>query len=199
MGKTRIDDAFASGDFGALAFEHAPVGIVITENRVIRGCNPAFAEMFGYGPRELFNTSFEPLYPSTEEFAKIRDRGIKALRETNQYWDERVMARKDGSLFWTRVRGQSLTPDDPLARAVWTFADLSEYRAYQPLTRREREIVGFLSEGHTSKEIARVLDISHRTVEVYRARLHKKFGVANTNALLSAMSGIPHERIFSSN
>lgn len=197
MGKTRIDTAFASGDFAALAFEHAPIGIVVTENRVIRGCNPAFAAMFGYSCDALRDMSFEPLYPSHDEFVKIRDRGVKALRATNQYWDERVMARRDGTLFWTRVRGHSLTPDEPLQRAVWSFADLSEHRSYQPLTKREREIVGLLSEGQTSKEIARALDISHRTVEVYRARLHKKFGVANTNALLSAMSGVPQERIFS--
>ncbi|WP_239113518.1 helix-turn-helix transcriptional regulator [Shimia biformata] len=208
MGKTRIDAidgigtcdtidrAFATGDLAALAYEHSPVGIVVTESRVIRACNPAFAVMFGYDRDDLIDQSFEFLYPTHDEFVKIRDRGVQALRETNTYWDERVMARKDGTLFWTRVRGHSLTQENPLARAVWTFADLSGHRPYHPLTPREHEVVGLLSEGRTSKEIARVLDISHRTVEVYRARLHKKFGVSNTNALLSAMSGVPQAHIF---
>lgn len=197
MGKTRIDEAFEAGDLAVLAFEHSPVGLVVTANRVIRACNPEFERMFGYGAGELKDQLFEALYPNPEEFVKIRDRGVEDLKKTNTYWDERVMARKDGTLFWCRVRGHSLTPDDPLRRAVWSFADLSGHRPYQPLTKREREIVNLLAEGMTSKEIARVLGNSPRTVEVHRARLQKKFGVTNTNALLHAMSGVPAERIVS--
>ena len=106
------------------------------------------------------------------------------------------MMRKNASLFWCRTRGHSLTPEgDPLGRAVWSFADLSGHRPYQPLTPRERDVVNLLAEGLTSKEIARELEISPRTVEVHRAKLQKKFAVTNTNALLQAMSGVPPERI----
>lgn len=196
MGKIRIEDAFADGRFAELVFDHAPVGLVVTELRVIRACNPEFERMFGYGPGELTDKSFEVLYPSKEEFAKIRNRGVDDLKATNTYWDERVMARKDGSLFWCRTRGHTLTPEnDPLGRAVWSFADLSAHRPYQPLTKREQEVVTLLGEGQTSKEIARELNISPRTVEVHRANLQKKFGVTNTNALLQAMSGVPPGRI----
>lgn len=196
MGKTRTDQAFADKDFATLAFEFSPVGLVITESRIIRACNAEFERMFGYGPGELNDQSFQVLYPTRDEFTKIRDRGIDDLRRTNTYWDERIMARKDGSLFWCRTRGHSLTPEnDPLGRAVWSFADLSGHRPYQPLTPREREVVNLLAEGLTSKEIARELEISPRTVEVHRAKLQKKFGVTNTNALLHAMSGVPPERI----
>ncbi len=134
MGKTRIEEAFAAGELAELAFEFAPIGLVVTENRVIRECNASFARMFGYEREELCDQSFEKLYPTHQEFARIRDCGVEALRETNSYWDERVMARADGSLFWCRVRGHSLTRDNPLGRAVWSFADLSEHRPYHPLT-----------------------------------------------------------------
>ena len=125
----RIEDSFRDGRFGDLAFLHAPVGLVVTENRVIRDCNHTFAEMFGYVREDLQNRVFSILYPTDAEFDNIRDRGVDALRRTNTYWDERIMARKDGSLFWCRVRGHSFTPDEPLMRAVWSFADLSgDYR-----------------------------------------------------------------------
>ena len=100
------------------------------------------------------------------------------------------MARKDGGLFWCRVRGHSFTPDEPLMRAVWSFADLSEIRPYRELTRREREIVSLLADGLTSKEIALKLELSYRTVEVYRAKLLKKFGVANTSALFQSLASL---------
>ena len=176
-----------------LAFEHAPVGLVVTESRIIRACNPRFAEMFGYRRDELLDQSFMVLYPSLEEFVRIRDVGLEPLKRSNRYSDERIMARRDGSLFWCRVRGHSLTrDDDPLRRAVWSFADLSETRVVMDLTTRERQIVMHLGEGRTSKEIARMLSISPRTVEAYRAKLLKKCGAANVAALLSHLSSMPH-------
>lgn len=45
------------------------------------------------------------------------------------------------------------------------------------LTPREREIVPLIVAGATSKEIARVLSISHRTVEFYRQSVFRKLGV----------------------
>lgn len=194
----RIDEAFAEGRFAELAFAHAPVGLVVTENRVIRDCNHAFGDMFGYARADLQGQLFAILYPSDEEFVNIRDRGVKQLRETNRYWDERIMARKDGTQFWCRVRGHSFTPEEPLARAVWSFADLSAERPYFPLTRREREILSHLSDGLTSKEIARQLDLSHRTVEVYRAKLLRKFGVNNTGGLFHSLGGIDGDHVVSS-
>lgn len=175
-----------------LAFEFAPVGLVVTESRVIRACNPLFAEMFGYDREELVNSSFAILYPSIEEFVRIRDVGVEPLKRSNRYSDERIMARKDGTLFWCRVRGHSLTRDgDPLRRAVWSFADLSQTRPVLDLSTRERQIVMHLGEGRTSKEIARMLSISPRTVEAYRARLLKKCGAANVAELLSHLSSMP--------
>lgn len=182
----------ASGDFTSLAFEFAPIGLVVTESRVIRECNPAFAQMFGFSVGELRDQSFAILYPSFEEFVKIRDVGVEPLKRENRYSDERIMARKDGSLFWCRVRGHSLTPDDdPLRRAVWSIADLSETRQVSALSPRERQIVMHLGEGRTSKEIARILSISPRTIESYRARLLKKYNAHNVAELLSHLSSMP--------
>jgi len=176
-----------------LAFEHAPIGLVLTESRVIKACNPAFAEMFGYARAELIERSFAILYPSHEEFVQVRDVGVEPLRKTNKYSDERIMARKDGSLFWCRVRGHSLTrEDDPLRRAVWSFADLSQSRPVLGFSARERQIVMHLGEGRTSKDIARVLKISPRTVEAYRARLLRKFAANNVAELLAHLGGMPH-------
>ena len=187
------DQAFSNADFSELAFMEAPIGLVVTENRVIRDCNIEFARMFAYHRKELVSQSFALLYPSAEEFISIRDKGVDELRQTNRYWDERVMARKDGQLFWCRVRGKSLTQENPLQRAVWSFADISTVRPYQALSVRERQVVMMMAEGQTSKEMARHLGLSYRTVEIYRARLLKKFGVSNAAALLSSVSGVIQE------
>lgn len=47
------------------------------------------------------------------------------------------------------------------------------------LTSRESEVMLLVIAGHTNKEIARQLDISHRTVEIHRARVMEKTGATN--------------------
>lgn len=47
------------------------------------------------------------------------------------------------------------------------------------LTGREREVMELAIEGLSNKEIARKLSISHRTVEIHKARVMKKAGAGN--------------------
>lgn len=47
------------------------------------------------------------------------------------------------------------------------------------LTEREREVMALAVSGHPNKEIARHLDISHRTVEIHKAKIMHKTGAAN--------------------
>jgi DNA-binding NarL/FixJ family response regulator len=55
---------------------------------------------------------------------------------------------------------------------------------YGRLTAREREVFHLIAEGHTTKEIARKLDISAKTAENHRARVLDKVGVRNTAELV---------------
>jgi DNA-binding NarL/FixJ family response regulator len=49
--------------------------------------------------------------------------------------------------------------------------------AYSVLTPRERQILQMLAEGRTAKEIARALDISHKTVHAFRSQIMTKTGI----------------------
>lgn len=174
-----------------LAFTHAPIGLVLLEHRVIRAANLRFAEMFR-GPVGAFEgMQMARLYPSVEDYQRIGERGLAVLRESPSYDDERIMQRLDGQQFWARGRGRSLTPDDPFARSVWSFSDLSEARPVVHLTPREREVAMMTGKGLTSKEIGRALDLSYRTVEQHRARLLQKFEARNLAELVARVSGMP--------
>jgi two-component system nitrate/nitrite response regulator NarL len=56
--------------------------------------------------------------------------------------------------------------------------------AVPPLTRREKEVLGFIAQGHTSQDIADRLFLSALTVETHRRNLLAKFEVNNTAALI---------------
>ena len=172
-------------------FLHAPVGMCISENRVIQRCNDALAAMFGYTREHLEGLSFLALYPTMDEFLRTGDRIIPIMNAKGRYSDERIMRRASGELFWCHVTGHSMKAQEPLGPGIWTFEDVSEKRPVTAeLTPREREIAALLVEGKTSKSIARQIDLSPRTVEMHRAKLMRKFSASTSSELVHKLVGI---------
>jgi two-component system, NarL family, nitrate/nitrite response regulator NarL len=63
-------------------------------------------------------------------------------------------------------------------------AALSQRQQQPVITPREREVLGWVAQGLTSKEIARKLTIDPRTVDVHRANIRQRFGLDSSAALL---------------
>jgi DNA-binding CsgD family transcriptional regulator len=177
------------------AFELAPIGLVLSRDRLILDCNEQLLAIFE-APRELLiGRSFEVLYPTHDEFERTGERIVASLDATGFYADDRVMKRLGRSgrgpeLFWCHVTGRALDPRQPHAAGIWAFEDLSSKRALKvEFTAREREIAALLIDGLTSKLIGKRLAISPRTVDVYRARLMRKVGAATTPELVHKLLG----------
>lgn len=189
MNETQSEESLPPDDV-LLAFAMAPIGLLVSRNRVIQSYNQAFCDIFRADSGSLRGTSLEQLYPSRQEFQHIGERALVAMREHGLYSDERIMRACTGELFWCHVSGRALLRDDPFATAVWMFEDLSSVRPVRTkLTSREREVAQFLVSGMSSKLIARELSIGHRTVEAHRARLMRKFEVATTGELIAKLIG----------
>jgi PAS domain S-box-containing protein len=176
-----------------LAFDYAPVGMVLSRQRIILDCNQRVCEIFGTERETLIGQSFALLYPSTDEFERIGARISSLMGTHSTYADDRIMRRvgghHQGELFWCHVTGRALDPTQPLGPGIWTFEDLSAHRPVRTgLTAREREVAARLLEGLTSKEIGKALSISHRTVEIYRARLMRKYQAATTAELVHKLT-----------
>ena len=171
-----------------LAFEMAPVGLVISRNRTMVDCNRHVCEMFGASRELLIGQSFQILYPSPDEYERLGARMAPILNARGHYADNRIMKRANGETFWCHVSGRALDRNDPHASGIWSFEDLSAQRPVRAeLTAREREVAARLLDGMTSKEIGRALDISHRTVEIYRARLMRKYGASTAADLVQKL------------
>lgn len=170
------------------AFEQAPIGLVLSRQRLMVDANRELLAMFRAEREQVVGWSFEVLYPTPEEFQRTGERITARLDAQGRYADERVMKRMDGELFWCHVTGRTLDPAEPHASGIWTFEDLSSRRVLKvEFTAREREIAALLVEGLTSKGIGRRLTISPRTVDVYRARLMRKVGAATTPELVNKL------------
>ena len=168
-----------------LAFEMAPVGMILSRNRAMVDCNHHVCEMFGFSRELLLGQSFQMLYPSADEFERTGARITPIMNRQGSYADDRIMKRANGELFWCHVSGRALNRDAPHESGIWSFEDLSSQRAVKAeLTGREREVAARLLEGLTSKEIGKTLNISHRNVEIYRARLMRKYGASTAADLV---------------
>lgn len=169
-----------------LAFELAPVGLVLSRHRTMVDCNQAVCDMFGTSRSQLVGQSFQILYPSADEYERTGARIAPILNTQGSYADDRVMKRVDGRFkgetFWCHVTGRALNRNDPHEAGIWTFEDLSARRPVKAeLTPREREVAALVMDGQTAKAMGKTLGISPRTVEIYRAKLMRKYG-ASTSA-----------------
>lgn len=59
-------------------------------------------------------------------------------------------------------------------------------RNARPLSRREIEIADMIRKGLSSRKIAELLEISHRSVELHRYNIRKKLGLVGTSVNLAA-------------
>ena len=172
-----------------LAFDLAPLGLALSRDRIMIDCNQALCEMFGADRDQLVGQSFQVLYHSADEFERMGERIVPLLKRGMTYADDRIMKRWGGRLagetFWCHVTGRALDPGQPHSAGIWSFEDLSSRRPVSAdLTPREREVAALLMDGLTSKEIGKALAISHRTVEIHRARLMRKYQAHSTPDLV---------------
>ncbi|MGO3892287.1 MAG: LuxR C-terminal-related transcriptional regulator [Paenalcaligenes sp.] len=175
-----------------LAFEMAPIGLVISRHRTIVECNQRVCEIFQTTRDILVGQSFLTLYPSADEFERLGLRIPPIMNATGLYSDSRIMKRSTGQFFWCHVTGRAFDREKPHDAGIWSFEDISEQRPISEhhLTGREREVAARVLEGKSAKVIGKELGISHRTVEIYRSRLMQKFGASSTADLIQKMLSV---------
>ncbi|MDH2239461.1 LuxR C-terminal-related transcriptional regulator [Pigmentiphaga sp. GD03639] len=169
----------------ALASLFSPVPTCLTTRRSVLWCNDRFAELLDYELPEISGQSLRSFYDNESEYDARGRQGIVAFAasphcETIVHWRTRT-----GSALLIKAFGRSLDAKDPFAKMVWALYPAQQDTSMGGLPRRQKEVLALLRKGLTSKEIARTLQISPRTVEKHRAQLLERAGVANTAALIS--------------
>jgi diguanylate cyclase (GGDEF)-like protein/PAS domain S-box-containing protein len=106
--------------------DNASVGILFTETGVMRSCNPRMAEMFGYPQSEMIGLQSVHVFPSPEEYARFGQEAGPLLGKGLPFEaPEFLFRKKDGTLFWCRVRAQTVDPDNPARGTIWILEDVT--------------------------------------------------------------------------
>ena len=80
---------------------------------------------------------------------------------------------RQGRIFLSPLLSEDLTSN------LIDFINRTGKPGDETLSNREKEVLTLLSEGKSSKEIAKLLFISHRTVDHHRARINRKLNIQN--------------------
>ena len=120
---------------------------------------------------------------------------MSQLREEKTDLEERVLANVENLLLplvkKMEDRGSDLDTaylqllEDNIAQLTSSFGTKIS-RLHHRLTPRENEVCNMIRSGLGSKEIGKLLNLSHRSVETYRNHIRKKLGITNKKINLTS-------------
>lgn len=112
--------------------DSAGAGIVFLRQRQVVRCNLRYAEIFGYAtPEQLIGQRSESFHPDRQAFRNLGRSAYSDLVKGQRYRTERTMRRRDGSLFWARLTGSLIHPDDTSEGSIWVVDDIQDQRSAQ--------------------------------------------------------------------
>jgi diguanylate cyclase (GGDEF)-like protein/PAS domain S-box-containing protein len=109
--------------------ENAPVGILFTLPGQLKSCNPRMAEMLGQPPEEIVKQHPADYFSSREQYEPFLAEFLQAMAAGRMFEKrEYQFRRRDGSVFWCRVRAKAVDSSDREAGTIWIFEDVTEAR-----------------------------------------------------------------------
>ncbi len=134
--------------------DNAGVGIVFIRDRVVVRANARYAEIFGYrSHQDLIGQGSVGFYPDQEAFRALGRAAYPVMSRGRTYHAERQMRRCDGSLFWARLTGTLINPQDTSEGSVWILDDIDAQKSIQcQLEAAQQEKQAALAQAHEALE-----------------------------------------------
>ena len=109
--------------------DNASVGILFSKGGVMVSCNPRLADMFGYTQAEMQGLPSVEVFPSAALYRSFGDEAGPLLGNGLPFEKpEFQFRRRDGSLFWCRVRAQAVDTERRAGGTIWILEDVTEAR-----------------------------------------------------------------------
>ncbi len=109
-------------------FDNAPMGMGILLNSEFQEVNDQFCDFIGYTREELIGQSTRIVFPSDEEFLKIRQLSIEGRTSVGSNTFECNNRRKDGEIRRVIVTLNAFDPEDPEGPYTFISLDVTEQK-----------------------------------------------------------------------
>lgn len=127
-------------------FEHATIGLALSENRIILRANQTLCDLFGYGAEELIGQTSARLFPTVAAYQQTGTRGDEAsLRSGEVLVREMPMRHKDGQEIWVRVAAKVVDPKAPTLQIISMVEDITARRKTEE---RNRQLLDILDDAN---------------------------------------------------
>ncbi|MES2260863.1 MAG: EAL domain-containing protein [Pseudomonadota bacterium] len=158
--------------------DNASVGILFTKSQTLLSCNPRLADMFGYTRAEIYGRPSVEVFPSPEAYAEF-GKEAGPLLGTGQPFEKKEcqFRRRDGSLFWCRVRAKAVDHEHSAGGTIWILEDVTQSRQTQ------MEVEAIMTNASIS-----ILFTKNRVVTRYNRGFADMFGYSGDEGL--GMSGM---------
>ena len=120
-------------------FNAAPVGIVVSRDRVVLRCNRKFEELVGYSNQELIGGSTRRFYASEAEFEQSGRKIYTNVGIDSVEMLDLRFVRRDGSHFCARFSGQMLGPPHPPGTLLAIIEDVTHEREHTERLAQEKD------------------------------------------------------------
>lgn len=141
-----------------LLLENSLVGICLVAERRFVQVNSKMLEMFGYERSEVIGRATALVHPDRPSYDAFREMARATLPRGETLHTERLMRRKDGSLFWCLMQGRAIDLKAPKAGSIWNVQDITERKRAEEHMRLTQSVF------HAAGEGIMVLD-SERCIE----------------------------------
>ncbi|MEY8879136.1 MAG: diguanylate cyclase [Leptothrix sp. (in: b-proteobacteria)] len=106
----------------------APIGIAFSRHRRFELVSTEFACLLGYAPQDLIGQPTVTIFASADDYEQLASQVPRAFAAQGRFDGELRFIRRDGSMFWGRLQGRPVDPDDVLPGSIWLLADVTRER-----------------------------------------------------------------------
>ncbi|MDF7801750.1 PAS domain S-box protein [Pontiellaceae bacterium B1224] len=110
----------------SLILNNSILGIALVRHRKFEWVNPRLTEMLGRPINEIQNHSTRLLYATEKDYEENGNLAYGMLSENRRFDHLLHLRNSNGTLFWCRLVGKALNPEDPDEGSIWMFEDISE-------------------------------------------------------------------------
>jgi PAS domain S-box-containing protein len=135
--------------------------------------------------QELGNGWIEGVHPDDRQ--RCLDTHWRSFEAGQPFDFEYRLQRADGLYRWIRDTGSQFSGNGEFTGYMGACMEIpspTKVTAVAPLTSREVQVLALVADGHSTKEIAGLLNISYKTADSHRSRIMEKLGVHETASLV---------------